>query len=80
MSTLWKIIAAAIMAKFKDMLKVLSANRQGLQNLSKRMDVSSYFKDKHPNILCFQGTHWIERDRYSIRKLWGMRYFLAILN
>ena len=57
-------------------LKVLSANCQGLQNLSKRTDVWSYFKTKNPNILCLQDTHWTDNDRQNVKKLWGYDIFL----
>ena len=64
------------MSMIGNTLKVLSANCQGLQNLSKRTDVLSYFKTKNPNILCLQDTHWTDNDRQNVKKLWGYDIFL----
>ena len=64
------------MANIGNTLKVLSANCQGLQNLIKRTDVLSYLKEKQPNILCLQDTHWTEKDKCSVKKIWGHDIFL----
>ena len=64
------------MSMIGNTLKVLSANCQGLQNLSKRTDVLSYFKTKNPNILCLQDTHWTVNDKQNVKKLWGYDIFL----
>ena len=49
---------------------VLSVNCQGLQTLSKRLDVMSYLKEKNPDIVCLQDTHWITEDLAEIKKIW----------
>ena len=40
---------------------VLSANCRGLQNMKKRQDVLTYFKEMNANIICLQDTHWIDQ-------------------
>ena len=50
---------------------VLSANCRGLQNIKKRTDVLTYFKETDANIICLQDTHWTENDISSINQLWG---------
>ena len=50
---------------------VLSVNCQGLRTFSKRTDVINYLKDKNPDILCLQDTHWLPEDQPEIRHLWG---------
>ena len=50
---------------------VLSVNCQGLQTFSKRTDVINYLKDKNPDILCLQDTHWLPEDQPELRHLWG---------
>ena len=50
---------------------VLSANCQGLHTPSKRLDVLPYLKDKNPDIVCLQDTHWTDYDQPEIRKQWG---------
>ena len=49
---------------------VLSVNCQGLRTLSKRIDVINYLKDKKPDILCLQDTHWLSTDIKEIKKIW----------
>ena len=51
---------------------VLSVNCQGLQTRLKRTDVLNYFKDKQPDIVCLQDTHWISEDLPEIKKNIGM--------
>ena len=48
---------------------VLSVNCQGLRTLSKRIDVINYLKDKKPDILCLQDTHWLSTDIKEIKKI-----------
>ena len=52
-------------------LVVLSMNCRGLKNKEKCADVLNYLKDKNPDILCLQETHWIENDLTYIRDQWG---------
>ena len=52
-------------------ITVLSANCQGLRDIKKRNDVLNYLKDKNPDIVCLQDTHWIDTDEPQIRQLWG---------
>ena len=49
---------------------VLLVNCQGLRTLSKRIDVINYLKDKKPDILCLQDTHWLSTDIKEIKKIW----------
>ena len=51
-------------------IMVLSVNCQGLQTLAKRIDVINYLKDKNPDIVCLQDTHWIPEDMAEIKKHW----------
>ena len=51
-------------------IKVLSANCQGLQDLKKRCDVLSYFKDRNADIICLEDTHLIEKDYDNVKKIW----------
>ena len=53
-----------------DSIKVLSANCQGLQNIKKRIDVLSYFKETNANIICLQDTHLIDDDIMVVKELW----------
>ena len=57
-------------------IKVISANCQGLQNLSKRRDVLAYLKEKGADIICLQDTHWVEKDNQNINEIWGNKCFL----
>ena len=54
----------------ESVIKVLSANCQGLRNISKRADVLNYLGNMGSSILCLQETHWIDRDIGSIKQLW----------
>ena len=60
------------MCKGKNIV-VLSVNCQGLRTLSKRIDVLNYLKDKKPDILCLQDTHWLSTDIKEIKKIWEDR-------
>ena len=51
-------------------IMALSVNCQGLQTLAKRIDVINYLKDKNPDIVCLQDTHWIPEDMAEIKKHW----------
>ena len=54
-----------------DQIVVLSANCPGLRDHSKTCDVLNYFKEKKPDILCLQDTHWVNQDESKIRKIWN---------
>ena len=57
------------MSKGKNVV-VLSVNCQGLRTYSKRIDVLNYLKEKNPDILCLQDTHWLNSDIQEIKKIW----------
>ena len=59
-----------------DNIKVLSANCQGLQNIKKRIDVLSYFKETNANIVCLQDTHLIDDDIMAVKELWNNDVYL----
>ena len=54
----------------ENIIKVSSANCQGLRNLTKRTDVLNYLESSGSNIICLQETHWIDRDLSSIKNIW----------
>ena len=56
---------------------MLSANCQGLRNNEKCHDVISYLKQKQPQIVCLQDTHWMEVDKNQIKHLWGNKIFIC---
>ena len=58
------------MSVIGETIKVLSANCQGLQNKNKMADVLKYMKEKRPNILCLQDTHWTPGDEKFIKQHW----------
>ena len=58
-------------------IMVLSVNCQGLQTLAKRIDVINYLKDKNPDIVCLQDTHWIPEDMAEIKKTLGWGVYIA---
>ena len=58
------------MSVIGESIKVLSANCQGLQNNKKMVDVLKYMKEKRPNILCLQDTHWTHSDEKLIKQNW----------
>ena len=55
---------------------MLSANCQGLQNIKKRIDVLSYFKETNANIVCLQDTHLIDDDIMAVKELWNNDVYL----
>ena len=59
-----------------DNIKVLSATCQGLQNIKKRIDVLSYFKETNANIICLQDTHLIDDDIMTVKELWNNDVYL----
>ena len=52
-------------------LVVLSANCQGLQSKTKRLDVLDYLSKRNAGIICLQDTHWTEKDESSVRSIWN---------
>ena len=57
-------------------IKVLSANCQGLQNVQKRRDVLTYFKESKAKIVCLQDTHWTTKNLLKVKKIWGNNCFI----
>ena len=51
-----------------NIIKVLSANFQGLRTYEKRLDVLSYMKDMGASIVCLQDTHLTENDAHSMKQ------------
>ena len=70
------MLAKIIMPSVGDSIKVLSANCQGLQNIKKRTDVLSYFKETNANIVCLQDTHLIDDDIMVVKELWNNDVYL----
>ena len=58
-------------------VRVLSANCQGLNNIKKRKDVLSYYKEKEANIICLQDTHLMESDIASIKEIWNNEVYIC---
>ena len=65
------------MAHIGNIIRVLSANCQGLGSKEKRADVLSYFKEQNASIICLQDTHWTERDIKSLRTIWGNDLYIS---
>ena len=57
-------------ARGNEIIKILSANVQGLRDRQKKFDVINYMKNLSPQILCLQDTHWINEDYDEIKKIW----------
>ena len=55
----------------ENVIKVLSANCQGLQDIAKRTDVLNYLRSMGRNILCLQETHRLENDIGSLKNIWN---------
>ena len=75
-SSIIRVLAKIIMPSVGDSIKVLSANCQGLQNIKKRIDVLSYFKETNANIVCLQDTHLIDDDIMVVKELWNNDVYL----
>ena len=54
----------------ENVIKVLSANCQGLRDIAKRTDVLNYLRSMGGNILRLQETHWLESDIGSLKNIW----------
>ena len=52
-----------------NMLKILSANCQGIRDKRKRYDVINYMKESYPNIICIQDTHLLKDEADEMRTL-----------
>ena len=57
-------------------IKVLSANCQGLRDKKKRIDVLHYLENLNGSILCLQETHWTDKDIRCIKNLWPGECFI----
>ena len=53
------------------LIKVLSANCQGLREMTKRTDVLNYLDKLGGNIICLQETHWVNNDIGSLKNIWN---------
>ena len=53
-----------------NVIKVSSANCQGLRDLTKRTDVLNYLESSGSNIICLQETHWVDKDIKCIKNIW----------
>ena len=60
-----------------NILKVLSANCQGLQNYKMRKDVLDYLDNLSPSIICLQFTHWLDTDMQIIKQIWNTDCLLS---
>ena len=58
-------------------IKLLSANCQGLGDVTKRVDVLNYLDQLKGDIICLQDTHWTEKDIKKIKNLWPGDVFLS---
>ena len=56
-------------------IKILSMNRRGIQDNSKRMDVFNFLRNKKYSILGLQDTHFSEKDNKIIRAQWGAEIY-----
>ena len=52
-------------------LNILSFNANGLADRKKRLDVFDFLKNKNPNIVLLQETHWTNSLENVIRSEWG---------
>ena len=57
-------------------IKVLSANCQGLRDKTKRADVINYLEGLGGNIICLQETHWVNKDIGSVKNIWKGECFI----
>ena len=55
----------------KNVIKVVTMNCRGLQDISKRRDVFNFLKKKGYSILCLQDTHFSGKDQNIVRAQWG---------
>jgi exonuclease III len=58
-------------------IKVISANVQGIQGKSKRIDVLNYFKDLNSSILCLQDIHLTQSDCDEISNYLNSSVYIA---
>ena len=58
-------------------LKILSINCRGLGDKKKRRDVFNCLKKKKFSIYLLQDTHFTEKEKISIRSLWGYEIYLS---
>ena len=64
------------MGHLRNNIKVLSANCQGLQNIQKRRDILTYFKESKTKMVCLQDTHWTTKDLLKVKEIWGNNCFI----
>ena len=56
-------------------LSIVTLNVNGLIDPIKRPRVSDWIKNQDPSICCLQGTHFRQKDTYSLKiKGWGTMY------
>ena len=60
-----------------NMLKILSANCQGIRDKRKRYDVINYMKESYPNIICIQDTHLLKDEADEMRTLSDCECYLS---
>ena len=60
-----------------NMLKILSANCQGIRDKRKCYDVINYMKESYPNIICIQDTHLLKDEADEMRTLSDCECYLS---